>query len=172
MLILIVLLTIAAILIGLQRSLYRKQQQVKLAFNQLSHLISSLSEVAGKTIDTMRNNGAADTNLFTRLNQLRWQTTSRKIALEKKVQALNELLLLFTDAQQKVQDSTPQYLINEQLSELQQQWQQLLKQLNHEKEFYNTSAIDFNATLANFPFGGIAKILRYHKKTLLHLPKS
>ncbi|OWY21293.1 hypothetical protein C7N43_19310 [Sphingobacteriales bacterium UPWRP_1] len=166
MLILIVLLTLAAIIIGLQRTLYKKQQEAELAFNQLGSLVNNLSEVAGKTIETLRRIEGEDKEIFTQLNQLRWQTTSRKLTGDKKTQALNELLLLFNNAWQQPHPNSPQ------IEELQQHWQQLLQRLGAEKEAYNNAATDFNHTIGRFPFNRLAGLLGYHKKTPLHIPQN
>ncbi|OWY24418.1 hypothetical protein C7N43_18295 [Sphingobacteriales bacterium UPWRP_1] len=166
MLILIVLLTISAIIIGVQRTLYRKQQEAELAFNQLSSLVGNLSDVAGKTIETLRRLEGEDKEVFTRLNQLRWQTTSRKLTDDKKTQTLNELMLLYNHACRQTAPNNPQ------LEELHQHWQQLLHRLSAEIEPYNVAATDFNHTIGRFPFNRFAWLLGYRKKTPLHIPKS
>lgn len=166
MLILIVLLTLGAIIFGLQRTLYRKQQEAEQAFNQLSGLVNNLSDVAGKTIETLRRLEGEDKEVFTQLNQLRWQTTSRKLTDDKKTRALNELLLLYNNARHQTAPNNPQ------LEELQQHWHQLLQRLSAEKEPYNAAATDFNHTIGRFPFNRLAWLLGYRKKTPVHLPQS
>ncbi|QQS30364.1 MAG: LemA family protein [Sphingobacteriales bacterium] len=168
MILLIVLLTLVAMLVGLYRNLQRRQFLIRAAFKQLDEIIGQASETAGKFVETLRETKGNDLNEFTIINQLRWQTTSRKVSVENKAQALNELILQFErmcrqPEQQNNLKDIPQ------LGNLYQTWENTLNLLDTEKETYNYAILDYNNIIKKFPYKQFGRLLRILPKTALQI---
>jgi hypothetical protein len=168
MIILIVLLTIAAMVFGLYRNLQRRQYITNAAFKQLNEVVSTISETAGKYVEAMRETRGEDLPEFTQINQLRWQTTSRKVSVEKKAQALNQLVLLFGRLL-KQQEHQNKLTYNPQLKTLHSRWNNLLEELETEKEGYNFAVTEYNTIIHKFPYRIFSRILRILPKTLIQI---
>ena len=84
MIILIVLLTIAAMVFGLYRNLQRRQYITNAAFRQLNEVVSTISETAGKYVEAMRESKGEDLPEFTQSTNSDGKQLPEKFRSKKK----------------------------------------------------------------------------------------
>ena len=160
MILLIFILGFLGVFLGLNSLILRRINQLNLLYRNMENNLHKQSDLIGDFLQIAKPQMMAqNADLLHEVNDYRWKFRSRNKSTDEKIKSYNDLQRVFLVMQTKNKHQ------DEALLQLQQEWQNLVMEVETQQKTYNETVATYNDSIMWFPANIIAKLLNYQPKT-------
>ena len=164
---LLLIVTIAALLIFIYNGFVSKRNQADEAFSSIDVILKKRFDLIPNLVETVKEYAGHEKETLESVVNLRSQglnaqSADEKMQLDKNLsQAVNKILVL--------SENYPDLKANQNFMALQSELSEIETDIEHSKRYYNGTVRDYNTAIESFPGNLMAASYGYYKKEFLEL---
>lgn len=166
-----VALLLVLIIVGMYNNLIRKRNEVDNAFGGMDVQLKKRYDLIPNLVATVKQYATHETELLTKITEMRAKATSGKISTEEKIALDNQISAGMKSIMVAV-ENYPDLKASESFLNLQRTLNEIESQISASRRTYNAVITDFNNAIQTFPSNLIAGIMKLQRKEVFVIPEA
>jgi LemA protein len=166
-----VALLLVLIIVGMYNNLIRKRNEVDNAFGGMDVQLKKRYDLIPNLVATVKQYATHETELLTKITEMRAKATSGNISTEEKIALDNQISAGMKSIMVAV-ENYPDLKASESFLNLQRTLNEIESQISASRRTYNAVITDFNNAIQTFPSNLIAGIMKLQRKEVFVIPEA